>query len=76
MLQPSSVGVHPSTIILDPQTLTSQMTLGVDFYQVKVSIYLSLHTAAPSFEYYVQLRHQCEVKRKIVGDKKKCNSEA
>ena len=31
---------------------------------------LSLHTAAPSFEYYVQLRCQCKVKRKIVGDKK------
>ena len=37
-------------------------------------IYLSFHTAAPSFEYYVQLRCQCKNKRKIVGDKK-CNSE-
>ena len=26
---------------------------------------LSLHTAAPSFEYYMQLRCQCKVKRKI-----------
>ena len=40
----------------------------------ELSIYLSFHTAAPSFEYYVQLPCQCKNKRKIVGDKK-CNSE-
>ena len=36
----------------------------------KVTSYLSLHTAAPSLEYYVQLRCQCKIKGKIIGDKK------
>ena len=43
-------------------------------HYICLMIYLSFHTAAPSFEYYVQLRCQCKNKRKIVGDKK-CNSE-
>ena len=37
---------------------------------VVIMFYLSLHTASPSFKYHVQLRCQCEIKRKIVEDKK------
>ena len=46
----------------------------LSIYKSFPTIYLSFHTAAPSFEYYVQLRCQCKNKRKFVGDKK-CNSE-
>ena len=37
---------------------------------IHLSVYLSLHTAAPSFEYYVQLRCQCKIKGYFIGDKK------